>query len=78
MTWDTFSFMDEETWYWIAQEVADSKHINDAGKIFHEGGEITGKTPETLITDGQPAYQDAFNKEFYTNTKPQFQYILWS
>jgi hypothetical protein len=25
---------------------------HDARKIFHEGGEITGKTPETLITDG--------------------------
>lgn len=56
--------MDEETWYWIAQEVANSKHKHDAGKIFHEGGEITGKAPEALITDGQPAYQDAIIKSF--------------
>jgi len=28
-----------------------------------------------LITDGLPAYYDAFNKEFYTNTKPQSKHI---
>lgn len=39
------------------------------------GGEIAGKRPETLITDGLPAYRDAFNKEFYTNCKPQSQHI---
>jgi putative transposase len=39
------------------------------------GGEIAGKRPETLITNGLPAYRDAFNKEFYTNTKPQSQHI---
>lgn len=70
-----FALMDDETRYWIAQEVADSKHTHYARKIFHEGGEITGKRPETLITDGLPAYHDAFNKEYYTNIKPQSQHI---
>lgn len=70
--------MDDETWYWIAQRVVVSKQKQDAGKISHKGGEITGQAPETLITDSQPIYQDAFNREFYTNTKPQSQYILWS
>jgi transposase-like protein len=70
-----FALMDDETRYWIAQEVADTKYKHDARKLFNIGGEIAGKRPETLITDGLPAYRDAFNKEFYTNTKPQSQHI---
>ena len=70
-----FALMDDETRYWIAQEVADTKYKHDARKLFNMGGEIAGKRPETLITDGLPAYRDAFNKEFYTNNKPQSQHI---
>jgi transposase-like protein len=70
-----FALMDDETRYWIAQEVADAKYKHDARKIFYEGKKIADKSPETLITDGLPAYKDAFNKEFYTNTKPQSQHI---
>jgi uncharacterized protein YegL len=30
---------------------------------------VTGRTPETLITDGLPAYHDAYKKEFWTMRK---------
>jgi hypothetical protein len=49
--------------------------LNMTKKIFLESAEITGKRPETLITDGLPAYHSAFNDEFYTYTKPQSQHI---
>lgn len=62
--------MDDETRYWIAKEVADSKFKHDARKVFNEAKTIADKRPETLITDGSPAYHDAFNKEFYTNVAP--------
>lgn len=70
-----FALMDDETRYWIAQEVADTKHIHDARNIFHEAKVIADKRPETLITDGLPAYRKAFNDEFYTNKSPQSQHI---
>lgn len=70
-----FALIDDETRYWIAQEVADSKFTHDARKVFHEAKRIANKRPETLITDGLPAYHDAFNKEFYTNIAPQSQHI---
>ncbi len=70
-----FALMDDETRYWIAQEVADTKHIHDAQNIFHEAKEIAGKKPETLITDGLKAYHDAFNKEFFQNKSPRSQHI---
>jgi transposase-like protein len=70
-----FALMDDETRYWIAQEVSDTKFKHDARALFREGREIAGKRPNVLITDGLPSYHDAFNKEFYSNTKPQSTHI---
>ncbi|MDP2841945.1 MAG: DDE-type integrase/transposase/recombinase [Candidatus Methanoperedens sp.] len=70
-----FALMDDETRYWIAQEVADTKFKHDARSLLHEGKEIAGKRPNVLITDGLPAYHDAFNKEFYTRSNPQSRHI---
>jgi len=70
-----FALMDDETRYWIAQEVGNTKDRHDARNLFHEGKEITGKRPNVLITDGLPAYHDAFNKEYYTNCLPQSKHI---
>ena len=69
-----FALMDDETRYWIAQEVADSKDKHDAKNLFQEAKEIAGKNPETLITDGLQSYHDAFNKVFYSNTNPRSQH----
>ena len=70
-----FALMDDETRYWIAQEVAGSKYIHDAAGLFHQGKEITGKRPNILITDGLPSYHDAFNKEFFTSSNPKSRHI---
>jgi len=64
-----FALMDDETRYWIAQEVADTKYKHDARRLFQLGKEIAGKRPKTLITDGLPAYHDAYKKEFWTREK---------
>ena len=65
----------DETRYWIAQEVADTKYVHDARALFAKSKEIVGKRPLTLITDGAQNYQRAFNKEFYTNRNPQSVHI---
>ncbi len=70
-----FTLMDDETRYWIAQEVANTKGQHDARGLFHEAKERAGKRPNTLISDGLPAYHDAFNKEFYTRSNPQSKHI---
>jgi putative transposase len=70
-----FALMDDETRYWIAQEVADTKFMHDAKGLFHDGKKIVGKRPNVLITDGLPSYHEAFNKEFYTSKKPQSKHI---
>ncbi len=61
-----FALMDDETRYWIAQEVADTKHEHDASSLFRMGKEVAGKKPDTLITDGLASYHQAYLKEFWT------------
>jgi transposase-like protein len=43
--------------------------------LFQLGEKVTQKKPMTLITDGLPAYHDAFNKEFWTMKKPRPEHI---
>ncbi len=64
-----FALMDDETRYWIAQEVADSKDRHDARNLFRRGRELMGKKPSVLITDGLHSYMDAYKKEYWTKLK---------
>jgi transposase-like protein len=62
-----FAMMDDETRFWIAQEVADTKDTHDARHLFQVARERAGKRPSVLITDGLRSYHDAWLKEFRTN-----------
>ena len=62
-----FALMDDETRFWIAQEVADTKDRHDASSLFRSGKELTGKKPIKIITDGLKSYHDAWKKEFRSN-----------
>ena len=59
-----FALMDDETRFWIAQEVADSKFKHDARNLLRLGKEATQTKPKVFVTDGLGAYHDAFQKEF--------------
>lgn len=62
-----FAMMDDETRFWIAQEVANTKETHDARKLFRMAKERAGKKPQILVTDGLRSYRDAWLKEFRTN-----------
>lgn len=64
-----FALMDDETRFWIAQEVAETKQKHDARHLFQMGERLMGKKPMALITDGLYAYHDAYKKEFWTMRK---------
>ena len=49
-----YALIDDETRFWIAQEVAETKYINDARRLFQMSKERTGKSPWTPIADGAP------------------------
>jgi len=61
-----FAMMDDETRYWIAQEVADSKYAHDARRLYQAARSVAGKKPNILITDGLKSYHDAYMREWRT------------
>lgn len=70
-----FAIMDDKTRFWIAQEVAETKYKHDARKLFQMAKRVTGKKPETLITDGLKSYHQAYMREFWTQRKPRTEHI---
>lgn len=54
-----FSVMDDESRFWISQEVAETKDKHDARMLFMRAKRLMGKQPKTLITDGLPSYAKA-------------------
>jgi transposase-like protein len=63
-----FAMMDDETRFWIAQEVADSKDRHNTMPLFSRASYLMGKKPEILVTDGLKAYTYA-SMAIYPNTK---------
>jgi transposase-like protein len=61
-----YAMMDEQTRFWIAQEVAETKYTADVRPLFQLAKAIAGKTPKTLVSDGAANFHDAYNKEFRT------------
>jgi putative transposase len=70
-----FALMDDETRFWIAQQVAAHKATSDVRPLFKDGKRIAGKKPDTLISDGAANFHEAYIKEFYTNTNPKTKHI---
>ena len=61
-----FSVMDDETRFWIAQEVANRKEGHNARGLLQKAKEVTGTKPKVFITDGLGSYAEAYQKEFWT------------
>jgi hypothetical protein len=51
-----YALMDDQTRFWIAQEVADTKNTADVRPLFQLGQQIAEKLPKTLITDGHRTF----------------------
>ncbi len=56
--------MDNEARFWIVQKVADSKFKHDAQSLLKMGKDVAKKISSVFVTDGLPAYNDAFKKEY--------------
>lgn len=70
-----FAMMDDETRFWIAQEVAETKYKHDARNLLRISKALMGKKPTSFITDGLPAYNDAYKKEFWTLKGPRTEHV---
>jgi len=70
-----YALMDEETCFWIAQQVADTKDTADVTSLFSKGKDVADTRPNTLTSDGAPNFHTAFNKELWTNKFPTIRRI---
>jgi putative transposase len=70
-----FALLDDETRFWIAQEVAETKYKHDVRQLHQMGERLMGKKPMTLITDGLYSYHEAYKQEWYTRKKPRTEHI---
>lgn len=70
-----FSMMDDQTRFWIAQEVAETKDMHDTRNLLKMSQKLMGKKPKIFITDGLHSYTKAYNKEWWTMKGPRTQHI---
>lgn len=59
-----FAMMDNETRFWLAQEVANTKFQHNANNLLKTGKQVAKKTPSIFVTDGLPSYNKAFEQEY--------------
>jgi transposase-like protein len=64
-----YALMDDETRFWIAQQVSDTKYTADISPMFRQGKRVAGKAPHTLITDGAYNFSSAFESAFYRENR---------
>jgi transposase-like protein len=70
-----YALMDDETRFWIAQQVADRKYTEDIRPLFQEGREVAGKKPDMLISDGAPNFHEAYKKEYWSRVAPRTSHV---
>lgn len=66
-----WNLMDNTTRFWICAKISQKREIADARAVFQEAKKVTTSKPLAIIHDGLPAYNEAFQKEFYTSKNPR-------
>jgi transposase-like protein len=60
-----YALMDDETRFWIAQQVADTKYTADITPMFRLGKKVAGKAPHEVITDGAFNFHTALRNAYW-------------
>ena len=64
-----FASMDDETRYWIASDLADTKFQHNADSLLEMTKQHARKKPKNFITDGLPAYKKSARRVFGKETR---------
>lgn len=70
-----YALMDDDTRFWLAGQVLDTKYKEDVRSLFAQGREFAGKRPKVLITDGARNFSEGYRKEFWTRPLPRTKHI---
>jgi len=74
MDW-LWNLMDNDTRFLLASQLSQKREIEDARDVFAEAKALAKVMPSFVVTDGLRAYQDAFNKEFFTLRNPRTMHV---
>jgi transposase-like protein len=66
-----YALIDDETRFWIARQVADTKFTADISPLFRDGKRLAEKAPRTVITDGAFNFESAYRAAFWFERKHQ-------
>jgi transposase-like protein len=61
--------MDAKTRYLLVSRVTEGRSVHDAAAVFTEARGKARKNPAEVVTDGLPAYADAFESSFAAGRK---------
>jgi putative transposase len=67
--------MDDQTRFWIAQQVANAKYTYDVTPLLKNAKKLAEKLPNTFMTDGGRNFHDGFFREFFTLKDPRTRHI---
>jgi len=71
-----WNLMDHETRFLLASQITKRRRVEGARQVFQKAKAIAkGQRPDFVVTDKLGAYNQAFNREFYTNRKPQTKHV---
>jgi len=71
-----YALMDDETRFWIAQQVAHTKNTSDITPLLQKGKKVTNMRPKTFISDGEYNFHTAYMKELHTLRNPKTRHIM--
>jgi transposase-like protein len=74
MDW-LWNLMDNDTRFLLASQLSQKREIEDAREVFAEAKALAKVMPSFVVTDGLRAYQDAFNKEFFSLRSPRTMHV---
>ncbi len=60
-----YALMDDETRFWIAQQMAETKYDADVRPLFQKAKRVAGKRSLTFISDGAPNFHQAYNRVLF-------------
>ena len=69
-----WNVMDNGTKFWISGIVSQRREVSDARNVFQDA-KLKTVTPKAIIHDGLQSYNEAFNREYFTNTNPRVKNI---
>ena len=70
-----WNLADHDTRFLLASRVSKRRNVEDASAVLHDGKKLMSKRPLAVVHDGLAIYDDALNREFYTNYGPRIENV---